>query len=86
MLPGIEQESAITGLRAFFSGFPIVGTLIAMYVMRNYDVTEEKALEIRAAINRKKAEKNWFICLLARQTSSIEGEGIQFEYEYRTQF
>ncbi len=56
-VPGIEQEGAITGLRAFFSGLPIVGTLIAMYVMRNYDVTEEKALEVRAAIDRKKAEK-----------------------------
>ncbi len=57
-VPGLEQEGAITGLRAFFSGLPIVGTLIAMYVMRNYDVTEEKALEIRVAINRKKAEKS----------------------------
>lgn len=53
-VPGVEQEDAITGLRAFFSGLPIMGTLIAMYVMRDYDVTEEKSHEIRAAINRKK--------------------------------
>ncbi|MEO0625642.1 MAG: MFS transporter [Bacteroidota bacterium] len=32
-VPGTEQESAITGLRMFFSGLPMVGTLIAMYVM-----------------------------------------------------
>jgi GPH family glycoside/pentoside/hexuronide:cation symporter len=53
-VPGVEQEDAITGLRAFFSGLPIMGTLIAMYVMRDYDVTEERSHEIRAAINRKK--------------------------------
>ncbi len=56
-VPGVDQEGAITGLRAFFSGLPIVGTLIAMYVMRNYDVTEERALEIRAAIDQKNAAK-----------------------------
>ncbi len=53
-IPGTDQPEAITGLRIFFSGLPIVGTLIAMWVMRDYDVTEEKALEVRAAIDRKK--------------------------------
>ncbi len=57
-VPGIEQPDAITGLRAFFSGLPIAGTLIAMYVMWDYDVTEEKSHEIRAAIEKKKAAKN----------------------------
>jgi GPH family glycoside/pentoside/hexuronide:cation symporter len=56
-VPGVDQEGAITGLRAFFSGLPIAGTLIAMFVMRNYDVTEERALEIRAAIDQKNATK-----------------------------
>jgi GPH family glycoside/pentoside/hexuronide:cation symporter len=56
-VPGTEQEGAIIGLRLFFSGLPIVGTLIAMYVMRDYDVTEETALEVRAAIDRKKMPK-----------------------------
>ncbi|WP_430408683.1 MFS transporter [Kordia sp.] len=49
-----DQEGAIIGLRAFFSGLPIVGTLIAMYVMRDYDITEEKALEISAKLARRK--------------------------------
>ena len=49
-----QPEGAIEGLRAFFSGLPIVGTLIAMYVMRNYDVTEERANEIRAALDKRK--------------------------------
>ena len=54
---GVEQtESAITGLRLFYSGFPIAGTLIAIYVMRNYDVTEKRANEVRAELERRKAQ------------------------------
>lgn len=49
-----QPESAILGLRIFYSGFPILGTLIALYAMRNYDVTEEKANEIRAELERRK--------------------------------
>jgi GPH family glycoside/pentoside/hexuronide:cation symporter len=52
-----QPEGAIDGLRAFFSGLPIVGTLIAMYVMRNYDVTEERANEIRAELENRKIKK-----------------------------
>ena len=54
---GTQPESAITGLRAFYSGFPILGTLVAIYVMRNYDVTEERALEIKAALEKRKEEQ-----------------------------
>ncbi|MCU0358748.1 MAG: MFS transporter, partial [Cyclobacteriaceae bacterium] len=53
----VQPEGAITGLRAFFSGLPITGTLIAMYVMRNYDVTEERANETRAELDKRKAGK-----------------------------
>jgi GPH family glycoside/pentoside/hexuronide:cation symporter len=49
-----QPEGAIEGLRAFFSGLPILGTLVAMYVMRNYDVTEERANEIRAELDKRK--------------------------------
>jgi GPH family glycoside/pentoside/hexuronide:cation symporter len=57
-IPGSESqpESAITGLRIFYSGFPILGTLISLYVMRNYDVTEERANEIRAELEKRKAK------------------------------
>lgn len=48
-----QTEEAIIGLRAAFSGLPILGTLIAMYVMRNYDVTEDKAGEIRAELDKR---------------------------------
>ncbi len=50
----VQTESAITGLRAFYSGLPILGTLISIYVMRNYDVTEERANEIREELERRK--------------------------------
>ena len=50
----VQPEGAITGLRAFYSGFPILGTLIAIYVMRDYDVTEERANEIRAELEQRK--------------------------------
>jgi glycoside/pentoside/hexuronide:cation symporter, GPH family len=52
-----QPEGAITGLRAFFSGLPILGTLVAMYIMRNYDVTEERANEMRAELDKRKAAK-----------------------------
>ncbi len=52
----VQAEGAVTGLRLFFSGIPILGTLVAMWVMRNYDLTEEKAREIKMELEaRKKA-------------------------------
>ena len=51
----VQSESAITGLRLFFSGLPILGTLGAIYVMRDYEITEEKAKEISAELAARKA-------------------------------
>jgi GPH family glycoside/pentoside/hexuronide:cation symporter len=53
----VQTEGAITGLRLFFSGLPMLGTLIAILVMRNYDLTEERALEISAELVRRKNEQ-----------------------------
>lgn len=53
-----HAEGAIDGLRLAFSGIPILGTLIAMYVMRDYDVTEERAGEIRDALDKRASDKN----------------------------
>ena len=50
-----QPEGAITGLRLFFSMVPILGTLVAMWIMSDYDVSEARAREIRAAIDQKKA-------------------------------
>ena len=49
-----QPESAITGLRLFYSGIPVIGTLISILIMRNYDMTEEKSNEIRAELERRK--------------------------------
>jgi GPH family glycoside/pentoside/hexuronide:cation symporter len=49
-----QPEGAIAGLRFFFSALPVLGTLGAMYVMRNYDVTEERSGEIRSALDKRK--------------------------------
>lgn len=53
----VQPEGAIFGLRVFYSGFPIIGTLIAIYIMWNYDLTEERANEISAALKSRKAQK-----------------------------
>ena len=50
----VQTESAVTGLRLFFSGIPIFGTLVAMLIMRNYDLTEQKAKEIKIALDNRK--------------------------------
>ena len=50
----VQAEGAITGLRAFYSGLPILGTLIAMYVMSKYDMTEKRANEIRTQLEARK--------------------------------
>jgi GPH family glycoside/pentoside/hexuronide:cation symporter len=49
-----QPEGAVTGLRFFFSGVPIFGTLVAMWVMWNYDLTEKKAREIKKELDERK--------------------------------
>ena len=49
-----DQQSAVDGLHAFFCFFPMVGTLIAMWVMKDYDLTEERANEVRAELEARK--------------------------------
>ena len=53
-----QTEGAITGLRLFFSGLPMLGTLIAILVMWGYDMTEERANEISIELNRRKAAES----------------------------
>jgi glycoside/pentoside/hexuronide:cation symporter, GPH family len=53
-LPTTEQQGAVDALHAFFCFFPVLGTLVAIWVMSDYSITEETANETRAAINRKK--------------------------------
>ena len=50
-----EQQGAVDGLHAFFCFFPMVGTIFAMLIMKNYDVSEERANEIRAELESRKS-------------------------------
>lgn len=50
-----EMWPGMTGLRLFFSGLPILGTTIAIFVMRTYDIDETRANEIRAELEARKA-------------------------------
>ncbi len=50
-----EQQAAVDGLHAFFCFLPMVGTLFAIIIMWNYDLTEEKANEIRKELDARKA-------------------------------
>ncbi|MFN3754824.1 MFS transporter [Flavobacterium sp.] len=52
-----QTYESMFGLRLFFSGLPILGTLIAIWVMRDYDVTEERAMEISAELAKRKEQK-----------------------------
>ena len=49
-----EQQGAVDGLHAFFCFFPAAGTIIAMLIMKSYDVTEDRANEIRAELDERK--------------------------------
>lgn len=49
-----DQQSAVDGLHAFFCFFPMTGTLIAMYVMKDYAVDENRANEIRRELESRK--------------------------------
>lgn len=53
----VQPEGAVTGLRIFFSGLPMLGTIIAMYLMHDYDVDEARANEIRAELKARKEGK-----------------------------
>ena len=49
-----QPAGAVDGLRFFYSGVPILGTLLAMWIMRNYDLDEKRATEVHAELERRK--------------------------------
>jgi GPH family glycoside/pentoside/hexuronide:cation symporter len=51
-----DQQAAVDGLHAFFCFFPMGGTILAMLIMRNYSITEERAHEIRAELEKRKTQ------------------------------
>jgi GPH family glycoside/pentoside/hexuronide:cation symporter len=49
-----QPGGAVEGMRLFYSGLPIVGTLLAMWIMRDYDLDEQRATEVHAELERRK--------------------------------
>lgn len=47
-------ESAVTGMRSFYSLLPIAGVIGAILIMKNYDISEQKAAEIKKALEERK--------------------------------
>ena len=50
-----QTDFAITGLRLFYSGFPILGTLAAIWIMSSYKIDEKRSNEVRAELEKRKA-------------------------------
>ena len=48
-----QTDGAMDGLRFFYSAIPILGTLGAIYVMKDYDIDEQRAEEIKAELNQR---------------------------------
>ncbi|NCX34912.1 MAG: MFS transporter, partial [Proteobacteria bacterium] len=53
-----QPEGALTGLRIAYSSIPIIGTLIAIYVMSDYEIDEKKAGEIRKQLQERNGGPN----------------------------
>jgi len=53
-VPTLDQQSAVDGLHMFFCFFPLAGTLLAMFIMRNYNINEKRAAEIRDILQERK--------------------------------
>lgn len=79
-----QPEGAITGLRIFYSGFPILGTLVAMYVMRNYDVTEERAGEIRAELDKRNDTSTQKLTSYYQTDKLLSLEAFNFKIDSKT--
>ena len=65
--PGAATQAAgaVDGLRLFYSGVPIFGTVLAMWIMRDYDLDEKRATEVHAELERRKQ----------RTAASAQGSG-----------
>ena len=52
----VQPEGAVTGTRITYILVPVVGALLAIWVMRDYDVTEQRAKENRAELERRRGK------------------------------
>ncbi len=51
-------ESAVTGMRLFYTFLPIAGVVGAILIMKSYDITEEKAEQIKAQLVQQRKANN----------------------------
>jgi GPH family glycoside/pentoside/hexuronide:cation symporter len=49
-----QTDETMFWLRIFFVGIPILGTLAAIWAMKDYDIDEAKALEVRDLLEKRK--------------------------------
>ena len=74
---GSQTDETMFWLRIFFVGIPIIGTLTAIWVMKNYDIDEAKALEVRDLIDKRKNQaKKQSSAYLSGKLLSLEKSGI----------
>lgn len=52
----VQVDGAMDGMRLAYSIVPIIGALLAIWFMRDYDVSESRATEIRDALDRRRAD------------------------------
>ena len=82
----VQPEGAVDGLRMAFSGIPILGTVIAMIVMRNYGVTEESAGKVRAQLDSRKTQLKPTSFYQTNKLTSLLTSGIQIDTTTDTDF
>lgn len=51
----MQSEEAVKGLRIAFSIVPIIATLISLSIMKSYNINEDRANQIRAELESRKA-------------------------------
>ena len=51
-----QTQETMTGMRIAYSLVPITGALLAIWIMRDYDVSEQRANEIRAELERRRGK------------------------------
>jgi len=73
---GSQTDETMFWLRIFFVGIPILGTLTAIWVMKDYDIDEAKAREVRGLIDKRKRQgKKQSSAYLSGKLLSLEKSG-----------
>ena len=70
-----QTDETMFWLRIFFVGIPILGTLTAIWAMKDYDIDEAKALEVRDLLDKRKAPKKQSSAYLPGKLLSLQEFG-----------